>query len=315
MKYFTPIIKINSQLTCNIYIKRDDLLPFSFGGNKVRIAEEFFADMRRKKHDSIIGYGNSRSNLCRVIANMSKYYGVKCCIISPKDDDGQRVETSNSKIVRLCDSEIVICSKDNVSKTVSETISRHKDAGYSPYYIYGNEFGTGNKSTPVNAYYKCYNEILSQAKAYDLDFDYIFLATVTGMTQAGLLSGKLVSNGKEKIVGISVARKTEQETNVIYDYVKSFFKKKQLNTNILKDDICVVDEYIGKGYGKKSSIIDKAIYDMMVLNGIPLDPTYTGKAFLGMRDYIIKNNISNKNVLFIHTGGTPLFFDNLRNVK
>lgn len=315
MKYFTPIIKINSQLTCNIYIKRDDLLPFSFGGNKVRIAEEFFADMRRKKHDSIIGYGNSRSNLCRVIANMSKYYGVKCCIISPKDDDGQRVETSNSKIVRLCDSEIVICSKDNVSKTVSETISRHKDAGYSPYYIYGNEFGTGNKSTPVNAYYKCYNEILSQAKAYDLDFDYIFLATGTGMTQAGLLSGKLVSNGKEKIVGISVARKTEQETNVIYDYVKSFFKKKQLNTNILKDDICVVDEYIGKGYGKKSSIIDKAIYDMMVLNGIPLDPTYTGKAFLVMRDYIIKNNISNKNVLFIHTGGTPLFFDNLRNVK
>lgn len=315
MKYFTPIIKINSQLTCNIYIKRDDLLPFSFGGNKVRIAEEFFADMRRKKHDSIIGYGNSRSNLCRVIANMSKYYGVKCCIISPKDDDGQRVETSNSKIVRLCDSEIVICSKDNVSKTVSETISRHKDAGYSPYYIYGNEFGTGNKSTPVNAYYKCYNEILSQAKAYDLDFDYIFLATGTGMTQAGLLSGKLVSNGKEKIVGISVARKTEQETNVIYDYVKSFFKKKQLNTNILKDDICVVDEYIGKGYGKKSSIIDKAIYDMMVLNGIPLDPTYTGKAFLGMRADIIKNNISNKNVLFIHTGGTPLFFDNLRNVK
>lgn len=54
---------------------------------------------------------------------------------------------------------------------------------------------------------------------------------------------------------------------------------------------------------------------MMVLNGIPLDPTYTGKAFLGMRDYIIKNNISNKNVPFIHTGGTPLFFDNLRNVK
>ncbi len=127
---------------------------------------------------------------------MSKYYGVKCCIISPKDDDGQRVETSNSKIVRLCDSEIVICSKDNVSKTVSETISRHKDAGYFPYYIYGNEFGTG-------------------------------------MTQAGLLSGKLVSNGKEKIVGISVARKTEQETNVIYDYVKSFFKKKQLDTSIL----------------------------------------------------------------------------------
>ena len=134
-----------------------------------------------------------------------------------------------------------------------------------PYYIYGDEFGHGNEAVPVRAYEKVYREILEQEEQMGIQFDYIFLSTGTGMTQAGLLSGKLVS--------------------------------------------------IGKGYGKKSSIIDKAIYDMMVLNGIPLDPTYTGKAFLGMRDYIIKNNISNKNVLFIHTGGTPLFFDNLRNVK
>ena len=47
MKYLTPIVKINSQLPCNIYIERDDLLPFSFGGNKVRIAEEFFEDMKK----------------------------------------------------------------------------------------------------------------------------------------------------------------------------------------------------------------------------------------------------------------------------
>lgn len=107
------------------FVKRDDLLPFSFGGNKVRIAEEFFSDMKKKNCDCIIGYGNSRLNLCRVIANMSKYYGVKCCIISPKDDDGKRIDTSKSKIVRLCDVEIVICSKANFSKTVRVTVSRY----------------------------------------------------------------------------------------------------------------------------------------------------------------------------------------------
>ena len=43
--------------------------------------------------------------------------------------------------------------------------------------------------------------------------------------------------------------------------------------------------------------------------GIPLDATYTGKAFMGMTEYITENMIKNKNILFIHTGGTPLFFD------
>lgn len=314
MKYLTPIVKINSQLPCNIYIKRDDLLPFSFGGNKVRIAEEFFSDMKKKNCDCIIGYGNSRSNLCRVIANMSKYYGVKCCIISPKDDDGQRIETSNSKIVRLCDAEIVICSKDNVSATVGDTVSRYIDAGYSPYYIYGNEFGTGNESTPVKAYYKCYNEISEQSKDLGLEFDYIFCATGTGMTQAGLLAGKSVAKGKEKIVGISVARPTDKEIRIICNYLEAFSKEQSLKINDSQEDICVIDKYVGKGYGKKDNKIDKIIFDMLTSNGIPFDPTYTGKAFLGMTDFIEENQIKDKNILFIHTGGTPLFFDNLSNI-
>ncbi len=58
----------------NIYIKRDDLLPFSFGGNKVRIAMEFFRDMKAQSKDCIIGYGSSRSNLVRAVANMASAY-------------------------------------------------------------------------------------------------------------------------------------------------------------------------------------------------------------------------------------------------
>ena len=49
----------------------------------------------------------------------------------------------------------------------------------------------------------------------------------------------------------------------------------------------------------------------MCLNGVPLDATYTGKAFWGMCDYIRKTDIRDKNILFLHTGGTPLFFDGL----
>ena len=91
---FTPIQKIDTNNN-NFYIKRDDLLPFSFGGNKVRIAYEFLSDMKKKNKNCMIAYGNARSNLCRVIANLCSVKKIPCHIISPSDDDGQRVTTNN----------------------------------------------------------------------------------------------------------------------------------------------------------------------------------------------------------------------------
>ena len=63
--------------------------------------------------------------------------------------------------------------------------------------------------------------------------------------------------------------------------------------------------------------MDATIYNVMMRYGIALDPTYTGKAFNGMTEYIENTSISGKNILFIHTGGTPLFFDYLdkRDIK
>ena len=63
------------------------------------------------------------------------------------------------------------------------------------------------------------------------------------------------------------------------------------------------------GYGKSDSA--STIDLIMKKYGIPLDEVYTGKAFSGMKDYLEKEIITGKNVLFIHTGGTPLYFDYL----
>ena len=73
IKICTPIYLMNYDDGNNkFYIKRDDLIPFSFGGNKVRIAEQYFEDMKKKGCNCIISYGSIKSNLNRVIANMSK---------------------------------------------------------------------------------------------------------------------------------------------------------------------------------------------------------------------------------------------------
>ena len=85
-------------------VSRDDLLPFSFGGNKARIALEFINDMYLRGLNCIVGYGNARSNLSRALANLCFQFNIPCHIISPADEDGTRIETFNSKIVQACNS-------------------------------------------------------------------------------------------------------------------------------------------------------------------------------------------------------------------
>lgn len=96
----TPIITMNYSDGFNRFYKRDDLLPFSFGGNKVRIANEYFNDMLPKGCNCIISYGSSKSNLNRVIANMSRTLEIPCYIVSPLDEALEDYETFNSRLIK-----------------------------------------------------------------------------------------------------------------------------------------------------------------------------------------------------------------------
>ena len=63
----TPIQQIEEQ----IYIKRDDMIPYSFGGNKARKGFLCFEEIEKGKYDCVVTYGSSHSNHCRIIANMA----------------------------------------------------------------------------------------------------------------------------------------------------------------------------------------------------------------------------------------------------
>lgn len=300
----TPVVQIPDENNI-IYVKRDDLLPFSFGGNKVRIALEFIDDMKQQGKNCIVGYGNSRSNLSRALANLCYQFKIPCHIISPADEDETKIDTYNSKMVWSCNAKFHYCKKTNVKETVENVIMSLQKEGLNPYYIYGDSTGKGNEHTPMLAYAKVYEEIKDQ-------YDYIFLATGTGMTQGGLLAGKAINKGTEKIVGISVARSASQEIDVLRRSLECFSNRVQ---KIENGEINVEDAYLCDGYGMYNRQIEKTIYQQFKCNGMPLDPTYTGKAFWGMQDYLKKNGINGKKVLFIHTGGTPLFFDYMQGIQ
>jgi D-cysteine desulfhydrase len=292
------------------YIKRDDLLPFSFGGNKVRIAQKYFEDMNTKGCDCISAYGNSRSNLCRVIANMSIAKGIPCFVISPADESGERVETNNSIIVKAMGAQIIPCIKSNVAETVEKAIDDCRAQGFNPYYIYGDIYGKGNEKVAVQAYVEVYEEIKKYEIENELVFDYIFHASGTGMTQSGLICGSLLHGDDRQIIGISVARDAERGFKAISDNVLAYMQRQEGTTSAIHFE----DKYLAGGYGKYNDQIEDMIKCILNEDGIPFDPTYTGKAFWGMTEYLKENLIEGKNILFIHTGGLPLFFDKLATV-
>lgn len=298
----TPIQKISEKLNDNtFYIKRDDLFPISFGGNKARKAILFFEDLIQKKYDCVVTYGSNNSNHCRIIANMAAAKGIPCHIISPS---GPSLPTSNSRFIELFGATVTRCPLSDVSFTIDNKLEELKAQGYRPYFIQGG----GHGDIGTQAYVDAYEEILDYERSCCIHFDYIFHTSGTGTTQAGLVCGKLLHGDSREIIGISNARKNPYGGQVVHDSVNSYFESlgEEYETS---GAVTFIDNYVLDGYGIYNDSILQTIKEVLIQDGIPMDATYTGKAFWGMKEYIKKKRIFEKNVLFIHTGGTPLFFD------
>lgn len=304
----TPLYELGNYLDNRIFVKREDLFPFLLGGNKARIAQEYLADMKKKKANCLIGYGNARSNLNRTLALAAAASSIPFHIISPLDDNGERTSTFNSRLAQICGAELHFCSKTNVSDAVFDLIQGLKKIGYRSYYINGNQYGKGNEAVPVGAYAKVYHELLKQEEELKTQFDYIFLAVGTGMTMAGLLVSQRQKSCCEKIIGISIARDTNVAVQAVQNYCGAYCQEHGLEA-VQPQRIHVVDEFRCGGYGRICKEEKQQILEVLKTQAIPLDPTYTGKAFWGMNCFLRENNITGCNVLFLHTGGTPLFYD------
>ena len=303
----TAIQKLEPFNHNDLYIKREDLIPFSFGGNKSRKAELFFREVDERKCDCVVTYGSSSSNHCRVVSNMCAQRGLPCYIISPEEAS---VPTFNSEMMALFGAKITVVPVEQVHDTIESLLESLRAEGKKTYFIPGG--GHGNIGT--QAYVNCYNEIREWERENGIHFDYVFHASGTGTTQAGLVCGQIMNGDDRRIIGISIARKNPRGRQVVVDSIREYLKGIGCicPDEVIEENTLFVDSYTGNGYGDSNS--DETIKTMMLQYGIPMDSTYTGKAFMGMKDYIATERISDSNILFIHTGGTPLFFDYLKNL-
>lgn len=308
----TVIHSVTDREDNHIFIKREDLLPFSFGGNKVRFAQYFLEDMEQQGCDAMVIYGNYHSNLCRILSAACHRKDVPCNMVYNLDDVDDETVSNNSYLIRSMGVQVFTCHKSDIPQAVQAAEEDLKQRGYKPYYIYGNPYGQGNEWVPMQAYADVYQEICDYEVRENLYFDYIFLASSTNMTQSGLLAGHLLSGDRRQIIGVSVSRNEKRAREVIAENLNVYSKKKGLTfPTDIASEIKITDEYLDGGYGVYRDGIRNTIREAYALDGLNLDGIYTGKAFYGMKEYLKKHKIKDKNVLFIHTGGAPLFFDEL----
>lgn len=308
----TPIVEMSGDYGENrYYIKREDMIPFSFGGNKARKAAEFYKEIKACGADLVMTYGSNSSNHCRIIANMAASMGIDCHIISPEEN---RERLYNTRFVEDFGATVETCPVTEVSGTIDRRMETFRREGRNPYFIMGG--GHGNPGT--HACVNTYREIAAYERQTGISFDYIFHASGTGTTQAGLVSGKLLSDAErkesgqpvsgQKIVGISIARAQERGREVVRQSIEDYLGARYAEL-YREEELVFTDEYSMGGYGKYTPEAVETIEKVMEQDGIPMDTTYVGKAFHGMRRYVEAHGLQGKNILFIHTGGTPLYFD------
>jgi len=288
-----------------ILIKRDDLTGLALGGNKTRKLEYLFGDALKHDIDTIVTAGAVQSNHCRQTAAAAAQLGLRCELLlngkPPQALDGSTL------LDNVLGANIHWQGHDGGPNTLEELAQRVRAAGHKPYIIpYGgsNAFGT-------MGYVNAMVEIMQQQEASQQPITHIILASCSGATQAGLVVGAQLANFTGKIIGISVDYDESQKAQYQQDHVdlaNATAAKLGLDKQFTSNDFAVEYAY-ATGYGIVKELERNAIHLLAGLEGILLDPVYSGRAFGALIDMIEKGNFSeNDTILFLHTGGAPALF-------
>ena len=291
----------------DFFIKRDDLAGPEPGGNKTRKLEYILGEVKKENANHLITTGSPFSNHCRLTAMAALKYGLDCTLVLTTDQNLNDINyNGNYFIYDLLDVKIKTVPIAERKKAMEAEYSELKAAGKRPYLIESG--GYGNAGT--HGYVEAASELKADINFHPDRFDYLFVASGTGTTQAGLLVGNYIHHMTESIIGISVEADEKAGSKKIADCIDEYCKVNNLPGSLIRQDIIFIDKYRGKGYGKLDDEVIKAIKELARKEAILLDPVYTGQGFYGMLSFLQNNNIRHKKILFLHTGGLPILFNN-----
>ncbi len=292
-----------------IYMKRDDLLGLTAGGNKTRKLEFLVADAVASGADTLITCGAVQSNHCRLTLAAAVVEGLQCQLLLEERVPGsyQPEGSGNNFLFRLLGVERVTVVPGgspllNLMGAMAKDLEAHGRKGYV--------IPTGG-SNPIGAtgYVACAEETLAQAFQLGVRIDRVVCASGSGGTHAGLVAGFYGTNSGIPVVGINVSRKKSPQEELIHDLASRTAARVGVPGPLPRDTVLCFDDYVGPGYSLPTPSMIEAVQLLARTEAILLDPVYTGKAMAGLIDLARRGFFTKgEHVLFVHTGGAPALY-------
>ena len=292
-----------------IWIKRDDCTVVATGGNKVRKLEWLIGEARAQGATHIVTQGAVQSNHVRQTAAVARKFGMTCTALLEhriETNDRDYLTSGNVFLDKLFDCKIEYRPGGTDMNAEAEAFGAALRVNGEKVYVIP---GGGSNKVGALGYVSCAQELVRQADEMGLRIDLMVTATGSAGTHAGLVVGFEGENAGIPVLGIGVRLPQDRQEENVFRLAEATADYVGVRGGIPRSAVVANCDYVGAGYGIPTEGMGEAVQTMARLEGILLDPVYSGKAMAGMIDLIRRGDIGkNQTVVFLHTGGAVGLF-------
>ena len=298
----TRLARISEDLGIDLWLKRDDLTDFGTGGNKLRKLEYFIKDALDQGATMLLTVGGAQTNHGRLTAAVAAKFGLKSAIVAVDPYPGEI--SANLLLDGIMDCHVYLVKDEGDSPletAVARVTAEWEAKGEKVYYI---PMGGSNELGALG-YYDCAVELAKQCQEMGLSNPHV-ISTVGSMgTYIGLATAIANENLPLRLTGIGILpyRDIRVSAAKYYERVKTAYS---LTPELGPEDFDATSDYDYGAYNNPVEDVRDSIYYMGRMEGIILDPCYTGKTFNAIRKMVAEGRIpQGETVIMLHTGGIP----------
>lgn len=276
-----------------IFIKRDDAIPFGFGGNKVRKLEIVMAEALAAGATAVITCGGVQSNHCRATAAAAVRVGLACHLVLSGAEPATL--SGNTRLDDLFGATLhFVAGRLDRAPRMAALAAEIAASGGKAFQI---PLGASTAMGAVGLALAVF-ELLEQGARPDV----VLHASSSGGTQAGLVAGAMLAGFDTRIIGISADETAETLGGIVRDLATGVLRL--AGSDVAPGPIEVRDSFVGEGYAIPTEASREAQRLLARSEAIVVDNTYTAKALAGLIAFVrAKEAPPGASILFWHTGG------------
>jgi L-cysteate sulfo-lyase len=292
-----------------LWVKRDDCTGLATGGNKTRKLEYLMGAARAEGADGIVSFGALQSNHARQTAAAAAALGFPCDLILVTNVNYHEPawEVSGNRLLdELLGAKLhIVPDEVAAAQCLQALLGRANEAGKQLYVIPTG----GSNAVGALGYVNCASELLAQCQALELRPGTLVSATSSLGTQSGLLVGLHAARSPIRVRGVNTyspdPESQAQALRRLCDETAALIGSEPPPS----DSLCIENGFLGGGYGVPSEAMQRAVEEVARLEGILLDPVYSGKAMAWLLAAVRAGRLNPEEpVVFLHTGGSPGLF-------